>query len=149
MKALTLKPDYAAYILHGLKQFETRPKSVSTKFRGDLVIHAGVSWATADHRRWLRLIGKFPEMKRAFPTNRQGYIAEPRQGAGLCIVTVVDIVPVTDVFDVLTPLEIAVGDYSDNPKNPRYAWKLENVRPFPTPIARKGQLGLWNWGEVA
>jgi hypothetical protein len=50
---------------------------------------------------------------------------------------------------VLTPLEIAVGDYSDNPKNPRYAWKLENVRPFPTPIARKGQLGLWNWGEVA
>jgi hypothetical protein len=147
MKALTLLPHYAAFIAGGVKQIETRPKSVGTKFRGDLVIHAGVTWKMKHHFQWRGLCDQFPEINQLFSFSVPGarYTREPRMGAGLCVVTVVDIVPVTDVFDTLTPLEIAVGDYSLGINNPRYAWKLENVRPFDTPIPAKGQLGLWTW----
>lgn len=33
------------------------------------------------------------------------------------------------------------GDYTTG----RYAWRLANLRPLPTPIEARGQLGLWDW----
>lgn len=151
MKALTLRPDYAAYILHGLKHIETRSRSVGVhlKLPFDLVIHAGAEMKMVDRFRWRRLMRQYAEIAAVFETADHMYVEEPTHSAGLCIVSVTAIVPVTDVFDTLTPLEIAVGDYSYNPKNPRMAWKLENVRPFDQPIFAKGKQGLWTWKGTA
>lgn len=39
-----------------------------------------------------------------------------------------------------TDLERTVGDWQGG----RFAWKLSNVRPIPTPIPASGKQGLWN-----
>jgi hypothetical protein len=43
----------------------------------------------------------------------------------------------------LSANERAFGVYSES----RWAWDIELVERFDTPIPAKGMLGLWNWEE--
>jgi hypothetical protein len=132
MIALTVRQRYAGFIAAGLKQWETRTRITGTKFRGELIIHAGMARPTIDaflidgldaagHREVDRLCSIF--------------------GAAICVVEITDIVPVEEIRDSISPFERSVGDYSDR----RVAMKIENVRLLREPIPARGVLGLWKF----
>jgi hypothetical protein len=60
---------------------------------------------------------------------------------GICYLT--DCMPVEKawVHHRMTPAEAAFGDYSPG----RFAWLLEDMKPFVKPVPAKGALGLWEW----
>lgn len=127
MKALTVRQPYAQFICDRAKRFETRP--MPTNYRGSLIIHAGKSTEHFD-------LCEQPVFKRALRTDAS---ALPL-GAALCIVDLVDCVPVESLK--LSSRERAFGDYTPG----RFAYRLENIRSFDQPIpVEAGQLGLWFW----
>lgn len=127
MKALTLTQPWATLVATGAKKIETR--SWSTKYRGELAIHAakGFPKAARDFAMTERTLGRVPSR---LPL-----------GAVLAIVRLVD-VRATFMFDgEISALERLYGDYSEG----RYGWVLELVETFDEPIPAKGALGLWEW----
>jgi hypothetical protein len=48
---------------------------------------------------------------------------------------------VEKIRDSLSPLERAIGNYGDL----RFAWELEIIEVFDTPIFTRGEQGLWEW----
>lgn len=141
MKAITLHQPYAQAIFAGLKHYETR--SLRTHYRGDLAIHAGMKAFTLHDAALLVPTANAAavEIVNRFEVDYTTQIFKLTYGAVLGIVRVVDCVPVEAIRDDLTDVERAFGDYSDG----RFAWVLDNVRPFDKPIPAKGQLGLWTW----
>ncbi|HRF95900.1 MAG TPA: hypothetical protein PLZ51_11925, partial [Aggregatilineales bacterium] len=59
-------------------------------------------------------------------------------GAVLGIFNLVDCIPTEEIRPHLSPLELALGDYS----NGRYAWRLQPVKIFAEPIVTSGKQGL-------
>lgn len=133
LKCLSLTQPWATLTMIGAKKIETR--SWKTSYRGLLGIHAAKT---------------FPKVARETctrePFNRTliaaGFrsVADLPFGALLGTVQLVDCVPVEYVRPTISSNEYAFGDYSDG----RWAWKLEDPRPFKEPIVMKGALGLWN-----
>lgn len=127
MKALTLTQPWATLVATGMKSVETR--SWRTAYRGPLAIHAAKGFP-AEARR-------FAEHERTF-----GRLLSPiPRGAVLCVVRLVDCRMAEEVALDVGPLERLYGEYGPG----RWAWLLEDVCPFETPVAAKGALGLWNW----
>jgi hypothetical protein len=62
------------------------------------------------------------------------------------MVDLVDCLPVEAVVHLIGDQERAAGDYSAG----RFAWRLENPRPFPEPIPVQGRQGFFyfEWNEV-
>lgn len=140
MKAFTVYQPYAFAIVAGLKHYETRPRRTSV--RGRVVVHAGKkdAWRTG-----LLESGDMPEIEKVL-AEVQGTgnrAARLEYGAVVGTVGIVDCIPVEEIMDKLTPLEIAMGDYSPG----RFAWVLENPVMFDKPIPARGQQGWWNWDE--
>lgn len=141
MKAYTVYQPYAYATVAGLKHYETRPRR--TNIRGRVAVHAG--------KKVLRnhdLYTKLWEMTGHDPDKYTGsalYYTEcgirTDYGAVVGTVEIVDCVPVEEIMDKLTPLEMALGDYSPG----RFAWVLENPVMFNLPIPARGQQGWWNW----
>jgi hypothetical protein len=145
MKALTLTQPWATLVAIGAKRIETR--SWRTNYRGPLAIHAAkafprdcreLGWAQP-FRCALHHAGIFPNA---------GAQWELPLGKILATCRLVDCVPTeymdakTCPFrDLMTPLEMAFGDYS--PK--RYAWILDGIEALGQAVAAKGALGLWEW----
>ncbi len=124
MKTLTIRQPYVQAILSGLKQYETR--SWKTNYRGKLFIHAGRAKMTLSLQE---LVRKY---------NFQNIIT----GAILLECELVDCILITKDFrQQQTQAEFDFGDWTTG----RYAWKLINIKPIPTPIKTTGQLGLWNF----
>lgn len=124
MKTLTIRQPYVHAILSGLKQYETR--SWKTNYRGKLLIHAGCAKMTPV---LLDLANKY---------GFQNIIT----GAILLECELVDCILITKEFrQQQTQAEFDFGDWTTG----RYAWKLINIKPIPTPIKTTGQLGLWNF----
>ena len=126
MKVITVKQPYATLIAEGLKKYEFR--TWNTKYRGDILIHAG---KTVDKKA----IERFKDYNFEYPTG--------------CIIAKAKI---TDVEYVDEEFVNKVG-----PTNPLvykgiiekkdwagYGFKIENVEKI-KPISIKGQLGLWNY----
>jgi hypothetical protein len=142
MKALTLWQPWASLIAQGEKKVETR--SWCTKYRGDLAIHAsakappkwlGASRFSAAFRNELADVlmvrtDRVDLRTRALPL-----------GAILCIVRLAAIEPTEQVAGILCQRELIFGNYEEG----RYAWFLELVSTFETPIPAKGNRMLWNW----
>ena len=136
MKALSLTQPWATAIAVGQKQFETR--SWSTKFRGEVCIHAAKG---------------FPKYAREFAAEEAEFNDDSictvdwtkcPLGAILCVANLVECYPA----EVLTPsrLESHWGDFSIG----RFAFKLENVRVLKLPVPATGHLGFWPvpWDEA-
>ena len=136
MKAISLWQPWATLIALGVKQYETR--DWTTHYRGLLAIHAAkrpVVWREIEGNIEAALIRK-GEKYNHLPL-----------GAVLCIVRLVDIVPVEDVVKLaesdwrIKNEELDFGNYQPD----RYAWKLEMVKVSPEPVPVKGAQGLWEW----
>ena len=122
MKALTLKQPWAALIVNGYKTYEFR--SWNTKYRGKILIHAGLSKEKVN-----------PEI--------DNYNLEYIRGAIIGEAELVDCILIDSNFDKKLRKENPII-YGYNHVG-MYAWHLTNVKMYDEPIPAKGQLGLWNY----
>ena len=147
MKAITILEPWASLIAYGHKQIETR--SWSTKYRGQIAIHAG------------------QETKRAFYSlpiiNALGISCVSEHWLNIRLGSVIAIADLLDCLKVrgtasliigndksvaailennmrVMGNELAFGDYTHG----RYAWILANVRRI-EPVPAKGRQRLWEW----
>lgn len=125
MKVLTIKQPWATLIMQGDKRFEFR--SWQTKYRGDLLIHAGKG---IDKEAMKRLAKYLPD--------------DIPLGKILGKVTLVDCVKMCPEFkDML--LKKNPDIYTKSSFQENYGWQVENVKIFDEPIDVKGHLSLWEY----
>jgi len=145
MKAISLTQPWASFVVHGLKQIETR--SWRHRYTGLLAIHASKGMPAAavelcyeePHRTLLASIG----------------IAMPHdlpRGVVLGTVELVDYLTTVrlgrpQLFggSLLSEQELALGDYSPG----RWMWLLRNATRLDEPVPARGSLGLWEWEPEA
>lgn len=127
MKVLTIRQPWASLIIHGYKKFEFR--SWQTKYRGELLIHAGKN---VDKEAYSRL---------------KKYINDDMPlGKIIGKVELVDCIKTSQEF--LTDLRKENKEvYRESIFNEKYAWQVKVLEKYDTPIEVKGKLGLWNYEE--
>lgn len=125
MKVLTIKQPWATLIMQKDKRFEFR--SWQTKYRGDLLIHAGKG---IDKEAMKRLAKYIPK---DMPT-----------GKILGKVTLVDCVKMSSEFKERL-LKENKDIYTESSFKENYGWQLENIEVFDKPIEAKGKLSLWEY----
>lgn len=124
MKALTIKQPWAQLIIEGYKKYEFR--SWKTKYRGKILIHAGMS------------------LERDMALRFKDYNVSYTMGAIIGEATLEDCILVDKKFnEELRKIDPIVYGRSNHVET--YAWKLSNVVKYDKPIEIKGQLGLWNY----
>lgn len=125
MKVLTIKQPWATLIMQGYKRFEFR--SWQTKYRGELLIHAGKS---IDKEAMKRLEQYIPE--------------EMPLGKILGKVNLSNCIKTTPKF--FAEIQKENKDiYSKSIFKEEFAWQVEVIENFKNPIEVKGMLGLWNY----
>lgn len=130
MKAITIKQPWATLIAKGYKEYEFR--KWKTKYRGDILIHAGKG---LDNKA----------MKRFENLNLE-YLT----GCIIAKAKITDCICVDEKFInkvVATNPEVynSLNERAENnQKNNTYAFKLEDVEEI-NPIYINGKLSLWNY----
>ena len=125
MKVLTIKQPWATLIMQENKRFEFR--SWQTKYRGELLIHAGKG---IDKEAVKRLANYLPQ--------------ELPQGKILGKATLVDCIKITPEFKEELLKENS-DIYTKSSFQENYGWQLEDVHVFNKPIDEKGHLSLWEY----
>lgn len=125
MKVLTIKQPWATLIMQGDKRFEFR--SWQTKYRGDLLIHAGKG---TDKEAMKRLAKYLPD--------------EIPLGKILGKVTLVDCIRMCPEFKEMLLKENS-DIYTKSSFSENFGWQVENVQVFDEPIEAKGHLSLWEY----
>ena len=125
MKVLTIKQPWATLIMQGYKRFEFR--SWQTKYRGDLLIHAGKG---IDKEAIKRLEKYLPK--------------ELLTGKILGKVTLVDCIKMSPKFKERL-LKENKDIYAKSSFQENYGWQMDNVQVFKEPIETKGHLILWEY----
>ena len=123
MKVITLKQPWASLVAYGYKKYEFR--SWKLKFRGDIIIHAGLG-IDKD------AMEKFKNLKLDYPSKKL-----------MAIVHIDDCIPLDDNISKAINKEnpLVYG----NKIRTGYAWKLSNVRLLDIPDAISGKQGIWNY----
>lgn len=62
----------------------------------------------------------------------------------LAVATLADVVPVESLDGHISAAERAAGDFSAG----RFAWRLEDIRPLPSPIPYLGGLSWWRIDDL-
>ena len=125
MKVLTIKQPLATLIMQGDKRFEFR--SWQTKYRGDLLIHAGKGIDKEAMKRLAKYIPKdMPSGKILGKVTLVDCIKCDDDFKGKCLKEN------KDVYAIITFIE-------------KFAWQLENAEVFDEPIEAKGKLSLWEY----
>ena len=137
MKAISLLQPWATLVVLGIKTIETR--SWRTSYRGRILIHASQGKAG-------NIFAAEPPFKKYIPNFKTLPF-----GAIIGEATITDVIPVEmmqmtdELINRLTMEEKAFGDYSEG----RYAWIMEDPKPFATPIPARGTLSIWEYqGEI-
>ena len=125
MKVLTIKQPWATLIMQGDKKFEFR--SWQTKYRGDLLIHAGKG---IDKEAVKRLSKYLPK---TLPS-----------GKILGKVTLVDCIKMSPEFKEKL-LKETKDIYTNKSFQENYSWQIETVEVFDKQIDAKGHLSLWEY----
>ena len=125
MKVLTIKQPWATLIMQGDKRFEFR--SWQTKYRGDLLIHAGKG---IDKEAMKRLVKYLPE--------------ELPYGKILGKVKLVDCIKMSPEFKQLLLKENS-DIYTKSSFQENYGWQVADIKVFENPIDAKGHLSLWEY----
>lgn len=124
IKVLTIKEPWASLIINGYKMYEFR--SWKTKYRGKILIHAGMTLEK--------------DMAERFKSYNLNYY----KGEIIGEATLVDCILVDEEFNKklrdINPLVYGRSNHVET-----YAWKLENIKKYDQPIKVKGKLGLWNY----
>ena len=125
MKVLTIKQPWATLIMQVHKRFEFR--SWQTKYRGELLIHAGKG---IDKEAMKRLAKYLPE--------------ELPYGKILGKVKLVDCIKMSPEFKELLLKENS-DIYTKSSFKENYGWQVSDVEVFKDPIEAKGHLSLWEY----
>lgn len=125
MKALTIKQPWATLIMQGDKRYEIR--SWQTKYRGELLIHAGKS---VDKEAIKRLVKYLPEN---LPL-----------GKILGKVRLVDCIKMSPEFKEMLLKENS-EIYTKSSFQENYGWQVTDIEVFKEPIETKGLLSLWKY----
>lgn len=123
MKCLTIKQPWASLIVNGYKKYEFR--SWKTKYRGKILIHAGMS------------------LEKEYASKFKEYNLEYIKGAIIGEAEIVDCILVDKKFD--DDLKKENNLVYGNAHIGLYAWKLENIKKYEKPIYVKGKLSLWEY----
>ena len=125
MKVLTIKQPWASLIAEGIKKYEFR--TWKTKYRGDLLIHAGKG---VDKKA----INEYKSLD--FPS-----------GCIIAKANITDCIKVDDEFRNKHKEKVYSNVINDKTFD-GYAFKLENVQKI-KPIKTDGKLSLWEYeGEI-
>lgn len=126
MKAITIKQPFATLIAENLKEYEFR--TWKTKYRGEILIHAGKGIDK-------KAMEKFKDLNLEYPS-----------GCIIAKADLTDCIPINDkqrkILQRKNPLV-----YSSIIKHTEwngYGFKLENVQKI-TPIPVNGKLSLWEY----
>jgi hypothetical protein len=114
-RALTVKAPWAWAIVHAGKNIENR--SWTTKYRGRIYIHAGMSDCPEDRDEVESIIGREVPVQIA-------------RGALVAAATLVDIVPLS---------EANASPWASGP----FCWVLDDVKALYRPKPMPGRLSLW------
>lgn len=125
MKVLTIRQPWATLIMQGDKRFEFR--SWQTKYRGELLIHAGKD---IDKEAVKRLEKYLPK--------------DLPLGKILGKVMLVDCIRMSPEFKEELLKENS-DIYTKSSFNENFGWQLENVQVFDVPIDAVGHLNLWEY----
>lgn len=127
MKVITVKQPFATLIAEGLKEYEFR--TWRTKFRGDILIHAGKGIDKKAMERYKHLNLDYPS------------------GKIIAKATITDCVYVDDKLkdelQVKDPL-VYYGILQKDSDWDGYGFKLENIKKI-EPIEINGKLSLWDY----
>lgn len=130
MKVLSLTEPFATLIKEKKKLVETR--NWSTKYRGELYIHASLT----------KIAKKDSENKELMNLINDKSL---NYGNIICKCNLVDCIYMTkeyvDNMKENNYQEYICGLYEEG----RYAWILDNVQILDSPIKAKGQLGIWDY----
>lgn len=126
MKVLTIKQPFASLIAEGIKEYEFR--TWKTKYRGELLIHAGKSIDK-------KAMKKYEKYNLEYPI-----------GSIIAKVTITDCIKIDDnTKKILKEKNIFVYENAiKNEDGKLYGFKLENVEKV-NPIKVNGKLGLWDY----
>lgn len=129
MKVITIKQPFATLIAEGLKEYEFR--TWNTKFRGEVLIHAGKGIDKKAMKRYEHLNLDYP------------------QGKIIAKAEITDCIYVDN--DLKYELQkknslIYYGIINKNSDWNGYAFKLDKIKKI-EPIELNGQLGFWNYYE--
>ena len=125
MKVLTIKQPWATLIMQGDKKYEFR--SWQTKYRGEVLIHAGKS---VDKEAIKRLEKYLPEN---LPL-----------GKILGKVRLVDCIKMSPEFKEMLLKENS-EIYTKSSFQENYGWQVTDIEVFKEPIEAKGRLSLWEY----
>lgn len=123
MKVLTLKQPWASLVANGYKIYEFR--SWKTKYRGEILIHAGCGV----DKEWL---DKVKDYGIDFPKKKI-----------LCKVVLEDCLEIDDKLNKEI-LKLDKNVYGEKIRD-GYAWKLGKVTKLEIEEKVNGQLGIWNY----
>ena len=127
MKVLTIKQPWTQLIVDGYKEYEFR--SWQTKYRGKILLHAGLNLEK-------EVVDRFKD-----------YNLQYTLGAIIGEAELVDCILVDDRFnEELRQINPVVYGKSNHVE--KYAWKLEKIVKYKRPIPCKGKLGLWNLDDL-
>lgn len=126
MKVITIKQPFATLIAEGLKRYEFR--TWKTKYRGEILIHAGKSIDK-------KAMKKFERLGLSYPT-----------GCIIAKAMITDCVLVDDLLrkNLSKENELVYSGVIKRPEWEGYGFLLENVEKIP-PISVNGKFGLWNY----
>lgn len=136
MKAISLWQPWATLVVVGAKEYETRSWSVKP---GQLLA--------------IRAAKRFDKMQREFCKEEPfretlgwaGYSIDTLPlGAVVGVVKVLEVMQTGAVLESLSRKELAFGNYGPG----RYAWKLEVVKQFVSPIPMLGMQWLFEVADV-
>jgi hypothetical protein len=133
IKALSIHEPWASAIALGHKCYETR--DWKTNYRGLLAIHAA-------KKRFNSKQYNPTFVKQLAYDNLLTY----RYGELVCLVDLVDCIPVENIRNTLSAKELAYGNYDDG----RFAFEMELVQSINTNMQVRGQQGLFNitYGDI-
>lgn len=125
MKVLTIKQPFASLIAEGYKEYEFR--TWKTKYRGPLLIHAGLGVDKEAMKRYEKLNLNYPK------------------GKIIAKVNLTDCIEVdNNLKSKLKEKNYLVYQGAINSNKKEYAFKLENVEKI-AEISIKGKLSFWDY----
>ena len=126
MKVLTIKQPFATLIAEGIKEYEFR--TWKTKFRGEVLIHAGKGIDK-------KAMEKYKHLNLDYPS-----------GCIIAKAIITDCVKIDDEMRVLlkNKKSIVYDNIVSNTEWNGYGFKLENVEKI-NPITASGKLSFWEY----
>jgi len=128
MKVITIKQPFATLIKEGLKEYEFR--TWKTKYRGDILIHAGKDIDKVAMKKFEHLNLEYPK------------------GCIIAKATITDCILVDDNFrkELKLKNDLVYSHVINDKEWNGYAFKLENIEEV-EPIEINGKLSLWDYKE--